>query len=61
MMIDMDAPEHFRRRRLVSEGFTPRRIKEGEASIGAICDQILDGCASGVTPTSYGISPLRCR
>ncbi|MGA7420807.1 MAG: cytochrome P450 [Acidimicrobiales bacterium] len=48
MMIDMDAPEHFRRRRLVSEGFTPRRTKEGEASIGAICDQILDGvCERG--------------
>ena len=48
MMIDMDAPEHFRRRRLVSEGFTPKRIKEGEASIGAICDQIIDSvCERG--------------
>ncbi len=27
MMIDMDAPEHVRRRRLVSEGFTPARIR----------------------------------
>jgi cytochrome P450 family 142 subfamily A polypeptide 1 len=42
MMIDMDAPEHFRRRRLVSEGFTPKRIKEGEGSIRMICDQIID-------------------
>ena len=25
MMIDFDAPEHVRRRRLVSAGFTPRR------------------------------------
>jgi cytochrome P450 family 142 subfamily A polypeptide 1 len=48
MMIDMDAPEHFRRRRLVSEGFTPRRIKEGEESIQIICDQIIDGvCERG--------------
>ncbi|MBV8462084.1 MAG: cytochrome P450, partial [Acidimicrobiales bacterium] len=28
MMIDCDAPEHVRRRRLVNEGFTPRRIRE---------------------------------
>ena len=28
MMIDFDAPEHVRRRRLVSEGFTPGRIRE---------------------------------
>ena len=27
MMIDFDAPEHVRRRRLVSEGFTPRRVR----------------------------------
>ncbi len=48
MMIDMDAPEHFRRRRLVSEGFTPKRIKEGEAGIRTICDQIIDGvCERG--------------
>ncbi len=42
MMIDTDAPEHFRRRRLVSEGFTPRRICESEGGIRAICDAIID-------------------
>ncbi len=42
MMIDMDAPEHVRRRRLVSEGFTPRRIRESEAGIRQICDTIID-------------------
>jgi cytochrome P450 family 142 subfamily A polypeptide 1 len=42
MMIDMDAPEHHRRRRLVSEGFTPRRVREGEPWIRSICDEILD-------------------
>ena len=26
MMIDFDAPEHVRRRRLVSEGFTPKPV-----------------------------------
>ncbi len=42
MMIDFDAPEHVRRRRLVSEGFTPRRIRESEAGIRLICDAIID-------------------
>ena len=42
MMIDTDAPEHVRRRRLVSEGFTPRRIRESEEGIRVICDAILD-------------------
>jgi cytochrome P450 family 142 subfamily A polypeptide 1 len=48
MMIDFDAPEHFRRRRLVSEGFTPRRIRESEAGIRATCDAIIDRvCEAG--------------
>jgi cholest-4-en-3-one 26-monooxygenase len=42
MMIDFDAPEHVRRRRLVSEGFTPRRIRESEEGIRVICDAIID-------------------
>jgi cholest-4-en-3-one 26-monooxygenase len=42
MMIDTDAPEHVRRRRLVSEGFTPRRIRESEDGIRAVCDAIID-------------------
>ncbi len=42
MMIDFDAPEHVRRRRLVSEGFTPRRIRESEGGIRTICDEIID-------------------
>ena len=42
MMIDFDAPEHVRRRRLVSEGFTPRRIRESEEGIRIICDAIID-------------------
>ncbi|MGO8872233.1 MAG: cytochrome P450 [Acidimicrobiales bacterium] len=48
MMIDTDAPEHVRRRRLVSEGFTPRRIRESEAGIREICDAIIDRvCETG--------------
>ena len=42
MMIETDAPEHVRRRRLVSEGFTPKRIRESEDGIRAICDAIID-------------------
>jgi cholest-4-en-3-one 26-monooxygenase len=48
MMIETDAPEHVRRRRLVSEGFTPRRIKESEEGIRTICDAIIDRvCEAG--------------
>jgi cytochrome P450 family 142 subfamily A polypeptide 1 len=48
MMIDTDAPEHVRRRRLVNEGFTPRRIRESEPGIRSICDGIIDlVCESG--------------
>ncbi len=42
MMIDMDAPEHVRRRRLVSEGFTPGRIRQSEQRIRTVCDAIID-------------------
>ncbi|MCK9878932.1 cytochrome P450 [Frankia sp. Ag45/Mut15] len=42
MMIDMDDPEHWQRRKLVNKGFTPRRVREKEASIRSIVDVILD-------------------
>lgn len=42
MMIDFDAPEHVRRRRLVSAGFTPRRVREMEDHVRAICDFVID-------------------
>ena len=42
MMIDFDAPEHVRRRRLVSEGFTPKRVRAMEDQVRASCDTILD-------------------
>jgi cytochrome P450 family 142 subfamily A polypeptide 1 len=48
MMIETDAPEHVRRRRLVSEGFTPRRIREIEDATRVICDAIIDRiCENG--------------
>jgi cholest-4-en-3-one 26-monooxygenase len=42
MMISMDDPQHRRRRSLVNRGFTPRRVGDHEATIRAICTQILD-------------------
>ncbi len=41
-MIDMDGPEHLRRRRLVNGGFTPRRVAELEQRIRRTCDEIID-------------------
>ncbi|HUI01955.1 MAG TPA: cytochrome P450 [Acidimicrobiales bacterium] len=41
-MIDMDAPEHRRRRRLVSAGFTPHAVRDREPRIAAACDEIVD-------------------
>jgi cholest-4-en-3-one 26-monooxygenase len=42
MMIDFDAPEHVRRRRLVSEGFTPKRVRAMEGELSSICDALID-------------------
>src|SRR5580658_960048 len=48
MMIDFDAPEHVRRRRLVSEGFTPKGVRAMEDQLRLACDTILDTvCESG--------------
>ena len=48
MMIEFDAPEHVRRRRLVSAGFTPRQVRGMEGHVRAICDDILDAvCEKG--------------
>ena len=42
MMIDMDDPEHWQRRKLVNRGFTPGRVRDSEAQIRAVCDEIID-------------------
>jgi cytochrome P450 family 142 subfamily A polypeptide 1 len=48
MMIDMDDPEHFRRRKLVNRGFTPRRVREREDEVRQACTDILDAvCERG--------------
>ena len=45
MMISMDDPEHLHRRKLVSRGFTPRRVRDHEATIRRICTGIIDRVA----------------
>lgn len=47
-MIDMDAPEHRRRRRLVNAVFTPEAVRAREERIATVCDRIIDAvCESG--------------
>jgi len=41
-MIDMDGAEHSKRRRLVSGGFTPARVRAMEPQLRAICDELID-------------------
>jgi cholest-4-en-3-one 26-monooxygenase len=43
MMIDMDDPQHLKRRKLVNKGLTPRRVLEKEASIRRTVDVLIDG------------------
>jgi cholest-4-en-3-one 26-monooxygenase len=45
MMISMDESEHGRRRRLVSRGFAPRRVRDHEVTIRRICTEIIDRVA----------------
>jgi cytochrome P450 family 142 subfamily A polypeptide 1 len=48
MMIDMDDPAHNKRRKLVSRGFTPRRVAALEPLIRRTCDEIIDAvCERG--------------
>jgi cholest-4-en-3-one 26-monooxygenase len=42
MMIDMDDPEHWKRRKLVNRGFTPGRVRDRESDIRDKCDAIID-------------------
>ncbi|XVQ08284.1 cytochrome P450 [Spirillospora sp. CA-255316] len=48
MMIDMDDPGHKLRRKLVSAGFTPRRVAAQEDYLRRVCDEIIDAvCERG--------------
>ena len=47
-MINMDDPEHKRRRNLVNRGFTPRRLAEDEPKVRDICTRLIDAvCEKG--------------
>jgi cholest-4-en-3-one 26-monooxygenase len=41
-MIDMDGSAHTKRRKLVSRGFTPARVRAVEPRLRAICDDLID-------------------
>jgi cytochrome P450 family 142 subfamily A polypeptide 1 len=48
MMIAMDDPAHLLRRKLVNAGFTRKRVKDREHSIGTLCDALIDNvCERG--------------
>jgi len=42
MMIDMDDPEHWTRRRLVNRSYTPPRVRHREEELTRICHEIID-------------------
>jgi len=46
MMIDMDDPAHWDRRKLVNRGFTPRRVRDQEPLIRDVCNGIIDAVAA---------------
>jgi cholest-4-en-3-one 26-monooxygenase len=47
-MIDMDAPTHLQRRKLVNRGFTPGRVRASAAHTGRLCDELIDAvCERG--------------
>ena len=47
-MINMDDPDHKRRRNLVNSGFTPRRLEESRNKIRRITNRLIDGvCERG--------------
>jgi cytochrome P450 family 142 subfamily A polypeptide 1 len=41
-MIDMDSPGHLKRRKLVSHGFTPARVRAGAPAMARLCDELID-------------------
>lgn len=57
MMIDMDDPAHWGRRKLVNRGFTPKRVRESEAAVRAACTEILDAvCEKGQADLVHDIA-----
>ncbi|GAA3840636.1 cytochrome P450 [Saccharothrix violaceirubra] len=48
-MLNMDAPDHTRLRRLVTKAFTARRVEQLRPRVAQIADELLDGVADGAT------------
>jgi len=47
-MIDLDPPDHLKRRKLVNRGFTPGRVRDSEPHLRQICDELIDAvCEQG--------------
>ncbi len=44
-IISMDDPEHTRQRRIISKGFTPRRVRELSEHMREVCNQVIDEIA----------------
>jgi cytochrome P450 family 142 subfamily A polypeptide 1 len=42
MMIDMDDPDHLRRRKLVNKGFTPQRVRDQRDRVREVVDRLVD-------------------
>jgi cytochrome P450 family 142 subfamily A polypeptide 1 len=45
MLIDLDDPAHWARRKLINRGFTPRRVRDQEPRIREVCNGIIDDVA----------------
>lgn len=45
-MINMDDPDHRKRRTLVNRGFSPRRVADHEPKIRQICNELVDKVAA---------------
>jgi cholest-4-en-3-one 26-monooxygenase len=57
MMIETDPPIHTRRRKLVSAGFTPRRVAGLTDHIRTVCDEVLDAvCERGACDFVHDIA-----
>jgi cytochrome P450 family 142 subfamily A polypeptide 1 len=57
MMIDMDDPAHFQRRKLVNKGFTPKRVRDSEPAVRRACTEILDAvCERGEADLVFDIA-----
>ena len=60
-MINLDDPQHRRRRNLVNQGFTPRRVADHEPRIREICRDLIARSPRAASASSCARSRRRCR